>query len=80
VVVTTGWDGRAAEDVAAYDETLRQLASVARAAGAAGVIFLQYPVTQPLLQTQAQVHTTVRQIGSVVSKIVPGGMVSCPSS
>jgi peptidoglycan/LPS O-acetylase OafA/YrhL len=44
---TTGWDGQAAMDTSAYRQTLLELISVARSAGAAGVIFLQYPKTQP---------------------------------
>ena len=48
VMVTTGWDGRAAMDRSAYRARMRELVAVARAAGASGVVFLQYPRTEPL--------------------------------
>jgi peptidoglycan/LPS O-acetylase OafA/YrhL len=48
VLMTTGWDGtEALEHPAAYRATLEELVSVARSAGAAGVVFVQYPRTRP---------------------------------
>jgi peptidoglycan/LPS O-acetylase OafA/YrhL len=47
VYYTTDWDGAAARNVAAYHHTLLELIHVAESAGAAGVVFLQYPKTQP---------------------------------
>jgi peptidoglycan/LPS O-acetylase OafA/YrhL len=47
VAFTTGWDGAAALDGAPYRRTLGRLVAVARAAGAAGVVFLEYPTTHP---------------------------------
>ena len=48
VMLTTGWDGRVAHDhPAAYRATLTELVRVARAAGAKGVVFLEYPRTHP---------------------------------
>ena len=49
VLYTTNWDGRAAlRHPVAYHAALSELVSVARAAGAAGVVFVQYPMTWPL--------------------------------
>jgi peptidoglycan/LPS O-acetylase OafA/YrhL len=48
VLFTTDWDGNAAMDVARYRHTMRELIDVARSAGAAGVVFLQYPKTHPI--------------------------------
>jgi peptidoglycan/LPS O-acetylase OafA/YrhL len=53
-----GWDGRAAMDEPAYRDELVELVDVARAAGASGVVFLQYPWTKPSEQTPAQQATT----------------------
>jgi peptidoglycan/LPS O-acetylase OafA/YrhL len=44
---TTDWDGAAAMNVAAYHRTMLELIHVVRSAGAAGVVFLQYPKTHP---------------------------------
>lgn len=58
VMVTTGWDGTAAMDTAAYESTMLELVRVARSAGASGVVFLQYPLTQPLDESPTEVATT----------------------
>jgi peptidoglycan/LPS O-acetylase OafA/YrhL len=47
VYFTTDWDGQLAQDPAAYRRTMLELVDVARAAGASGVVFLQYPKTDP---------------------------------
>jgi hypothetical protein len=47
VYFTTDWDGAAALHEAAYRATMLGLIGVARSAGAAGVVFLQYPKTKP---------------------------------
>jgi peptidoglycan/LPS O-acetylase OafA/YrhL len=49
VLMTTGWDGQAAEDSAAYTSTLRELIGIARSAGAQGVAFVQYPPTHLII-------------------------------
>ncbi len=61
VLVTTGWDGRAALESRAYEQTLLELVRVARAAGAAGVVFLQYPLTRPLDASPAGVAVAQRE-------------------
>ena len=59
------WDGAAAMDVAAYHRTLLELIAVARSAGAAGVVFLQYPKTRPILDVTPQsLASTSRQIAA----------------
>ena len=47
VYFTTDWDGQLAQHPAAYRRTMLELVDVARAAGASGVVFLQYPKTDP---------------------------------
>jgi peptidoglycan/LPS O-acetylase OafA/YrhL len=63
VLFTTDWDGPAATDTSAYQATLRELISVARSAGASGVVFLQYPRTHPIEDvTAAMQASSARQI------------------
>jgi peptidoglycan/LPS O-acetylase OafA/YrhL len=47
VVFMTGWDGAAAAHRRRYDATMLDLISIARHAGAAGVVFLEYPKVEP---------------------------------
>ena len=52
VLMSTGWDGtEALRHPAAYRATLAELVATARAAGAAGVVFVQYPQTMPIAAT-----------------------------
>lgn len=45
---STSWDGRVARDEPAeYHQRMLELISIARTAGASGVVFLQYPRTRP---------------------------------
>ena len=66
VMLTTGWDGSIAlQHPAAYRQRLAELIGVARAAGAAGVVFLQYPKTHPYYDiTPASLATTAAQVAA----------------
>jgi hypothetical protein len=58
VLLSTGWDGKASRDAAAYQATMRELVSVARSAGASGVVFVQYPKTHPIYDVTPQLLAT----------------------
>jgi peptidoglycan/LPS O-acetylase OafA/YrhL len=47
VLFMTGWDGSAAAHPHQYDETMLELITIARHAGASGVVFLEYPKVDP---------------------------------
>jgi peptidoglycan/LPS O-acetylase OafA/YrhL len=47
VVFMTGWDASAVRDPTTYEHTMLELVSIARGAGASGVVFLEYPKVDP---------------------------------
>ncbi|HEV3327782.1 MAG TPA: acyltransferase [Acidimicrobiales bacterium] len=61
VYFTTDWDGPLARHPAAYRRTMLELVDVARAAGASGVVFLQYPKTDPSEAVTAQQRAAAAQ-------------------
>ncbi|HEY8080693.1 MAG TPA: acyltransferase family protein [Acidimicrobiales bacterium] len=66
VLFTTAWDGKLArDDPAAYRERLKEVVAIARAAGATGVAFVQYPKTHPLLDLTPQaLETDVQKVAA----------------
>jgi peptidoglycan/LPS O-acetylase OafA/YrhL len=81
VVFMTGWDGRAAADPHRYDATMLELISIARRAGASGVVFLEYPSVDPtshsLPVNDANVASWNTAVGSLAA-LAPGHAMFFP--
>jgi lysophospholipase L1-like esterase len=75
VLFQTGFDGAQAEHPAAYEQRLRQIVDIARSAGAQGVVFVQYPLTHPIIAiTPSSLATAIEHTvawNAVVSKMPP---------